>query len=611
MQRKKWIAVALSGMLIFTVFPSPAYPNEHTGSGKYSAKDEVIYGNLSLNGTVENMYVVNTFHISEPGKIVDYGNYANIRNLTNLDEMKQSGRKIEFSAEEGEFYYQGELENKTLPWDISITYLLNGKEAKPEELAGKDGQLEIQIETAANEDVDEVFFENYLLQISLTFDPEKFNHLVAPEGTKANAGKNQQITFSVLPGQEEEFIVRADVTNLEMEPISINAVPANMSIDKPDLDEATGELETLADAIEAVSSGVSELTKGIDELSTGAAELGEGSTEYHNGMNELNHSSSQLVNGSASIQNALSQISESLQGEMDTPDLSELEQLPEGLRQLAAGIRESTGSMASLPKSFSQLFSGLDEAMAAIPDEEISLPNAEELTEEQLLALKELGIDLESIQQLSESYQAAQQFKASYQEMKEEIQAEIEKIEQPSAPVEELAASIESTADEIEKGLENAGDMDALEGLTQLQEGLETLSAEYGSFHEGLVKYTEGVSSLSSSYGELNSGIQALSEGAAALAEGAEQLEEGTSELERETNNLPNQVDEEVEKMLEEFDFSDFEPTSFVSEENDKIEIVQFVLQTEAIQIEEPETDDEQEDEEEKGFWQKLMDLFK
>src|SRR5699024_10350256 len=137
--------------------------------------------------------------------------------------------------------------------DLSITYLLDGDEIDPDELAGADGDLEIQIETTANEDVDETFFEHYLLQISLTFDPEKFSNIIAPEGTKASSGQDQQVSFSALPGQEEVFIVSAKVTDMEMEPISINAVPANMSVDTPDLSDVTGEMETLADAIQEVS----------------------------------------------------------------------------------------------------------------------------------------------------------------------------------------------------------------------------------------------------------------------------------------------------------------------------------------------------------------------
>lgn len=614
MRTRKWMAVLASGMLIFSAFPSTVFPNENKNEdqneteqiGKYASKDEVIYGNLDPNGNTEEMFVVNTFHVTKPGKVVDHGDYTNVRNLTNLTDLKQADNSVHFQAEEGEFYYQGELKNQPLPWNISITYLLDGKKVNPDELAGKDGSLEIQIKTTANEDVNQVFFENYLLQISLTFDPEIFDNVLAPEGTKANSGKNQQISFSALPGQEEEFIVTANVSDLEMEPISISAVPANLSVEKPNLSDMTGEMETLTDAIQAVNSGVSELNRGISDLSSGASELSNGSSEYRSGISELNQSSGELVNGSGAIRDALNQISESVQGDIETPDLSQLEQLPEGLRELAKGLRESSDGIATLKENYGDVLSNLDEAITSLPDEDIDISELENLTEEQVQALKELNINVETIQQLTETYTSAKKVKEAYLTVKENVNSITEKLEQASIPTEEMASHLETMATEIEKGLENVSQMEA---LTQLQEGLSTLSSEYGTFHDGLVSYTEGVSSLSSSYEKLDTGIKELSEGTSSLNKGANELENGTQELEEETSNLPGQVESEVDEMLEEFDFSDFEPTSFVSEENEKIEVVQFVLQTEAIEVKEPETE-EQEEEEEKGFWDKLMDLF-
>jgi len=607
MQHKKWIAAVMSAILMFSALPSAAFSKDDTGTGSYTAKDEVIYGNLDLNGSIEEMYVVNTFHVSEPGELIDFGNYTEVRNLTNLTDMEHSGDKITFEAEEGEFYYQGEMENTVLPWNLSITYLLDGEEMNPEELAGADGELEIQIETTANENIDETFFEHYLLQISLTFDPEVFTDILAPEGTKASSGQDQQVSFSVLPGQEEVFIVSADVTEMEMDPIQINAVPANMSVDTPDLSNVTGEMETLTDAIQEVSQGVSELTEGVKELDNGTGELREGSSAFYEGVNELSHSSGELIDGSASIRDALDQISDSVQGEIDTPDFTELEQLPEGLRDFANGLRESTGSLSAMTEGFSSMLTELDQALEAIPDEEITLPSLDDLSEEQAGLLQESGIDTDTISHLIESHQAAQQFKSSYAVLKEEMYTELEKMDDPAAPIEELAGTLETVATEIENGLSQA---DQLEGLTQLQEGLSTLSSEYSTFHDGLAAYTEGVDTLSSSYNELNNGLHSLSDGTAELRNGVVQLEEGTNELASETSDLPNQMEEEVEERLEEFDFSDFEPISFVSKENEDVDIVQFVLQTEPIEIEQVEETDERE-EEEKGFWDKFLDLFR
>src|SRR5690625_3361155 len=115
-------------MVSLLVFASPSFNvlAEEQGEGEgasqdnYSAKDEVIYGNLDATGKVDHIYVVNTFHIDQPGKIIDYGDYTEVRNLTDLSELNlNDDGHVQFEAEDGEFYYQGELKNKRLPWDIS------------------------------------------------------------------------------------------------------------------------------------------------------------------------------------------------------------------------------------------------------------------------------------------------------------------------------------------------------------------------------------------------------------------------------------------------------------------------------------------------------------
>ncbi|HLR51982.1 MAG TPA: YhgE/Pip domain-containing protein [Candidatus Avamphibacillus sp.] len=608
MRMKKWLIIIVSGLLVFAAFPITAFSDENSdkespdidkGPGNYSAKDEVIYGNMDANGNINNMYVVNSFHITEPGEIIDYGDYTTVRNLTDLSDIKQTGNEVHFQAEEEEFYFQGELKNQALPWDIEITYLLDGIEVNADELAGKSGDLEIQITTSANETVDPLFFENYLLQISMTLDPEIFSNIHAPKGTEANAGKNKQITFSVMPDQEEDLIISAHVTDFEMDPIDISAIPANIAIESPELGDVTGNMQSLSDAISEVNSGVIELNKGISELNSGTEELSNGSSEYLNGIRELSKSSQELVTGSGEIENALTQVSEAMQGDSDAPDLSEMKALPGGLRELAGGLQESATGLTTLKENYDAVYGTLDEAIAGIPNYNIS--------EEQIGALYASGADSEVIDKLVETYAAAQTVKQTYLAVQEGFDAVSTTLEQVASPIEEMANHLNMMANEMEKAMEN---MDELNALADLQEGLSSLSSEYQSFHSGLVSYTEGVDTLASSFQELDSGIQELSEGTTSLEDGTSELQSGTEELHEETSDLPGQMESEVEEMLEEYANDDFEPASFVSDKNENVDVVQFVLQTEAIEIEEPE-ETEVEEEEEKGFWDRFLDLFR
>ncbi|SFA94052.1 X-X-X-Leu-X-X-Gly heptad repeat-containing protein [Lentibacillus halodurans] len=605
MRPKKTMFIMMSAVLLLGSSPLTALAQDNgddeTESGEYAAKDEAVYGNLDASGGLQDMYVVNTFHITEPGEIVDYGDYTNVRNLSNLNDIEQTDEnKVRFQAEEDEFYYQGDMANQSLPWDININYTLDGNEASPDELAGKSGALEIQIDTSANDDADSVFFENYMLQISLTLDPETFDDIQAPDGTKASSGKDTQVTFTVMPEKEETFIVSANVTDLEMDPIDISATPASMSIEDPNLGGMKGDMQSLSDAIRDINQGVGDLSSGISDLNQGAGELGNGSSEYLSGINELDQSSGELVNGSADIRDALQNMNESMQGSSGGPDLSELEALPDGLREMAGGLRESSDGLDTLKENYSGAYSQLDKVMSDIPEHDIS--------DEQIEALHESGANTEVVDQLVETYKTARTAKGTYQEVQEAFGSVTGTLDQVSSGLKEMAKNAETIASDVENGL--AG-MDQMDALKELQEGLSSLASEYKTFHSGLTDYTDGVSELAGSYQDIDTGIQDLADGTSSLDSGASELKDGTEELQEETSDLPDQMQSEVDDMMDEYDASDFEPKSFVSDQNENVDVVQFVLQTDPIEVEEPETTEEPDEEEEKGFWDRLVDLFR
>ena len=610
MRLKPIASIVMGTMLVFSSLPLSALAQEKeegdSQNGKYDTKDEAVYGNLTANGALKDMYVVNTFHIDKPGMITDHGDYMDVRNLTNLSEMDQDGQEIQFISEkdDDEFYYQGYLEDHPLPWDIDITYLLDGKKINPDELAGKSGSLEIQIETSANEEVDDTFFEYYMLQISLTLDPELFSDIQAPDATKAKEGKDTNVTFTVMPEQEEEFIISTEVTDMEMDPIEISATPASMPIDDPDLGDMKGDMQELTDAIEEINGGVGDLNNGIAELSDGASDLNEGSNGFLNGINELDQSSGELVEGSSEINEVLQQVSDAVQEAPDESiDISDFEQIPDGIRELADGMYETADGLDELREHYDEGYDNLKDAIDDIPDEEISEEELQQL-QEQL----ESEADQEVVAQLIETYQAALKAKGTYDAVKEAFDEVTGTLDEVSSTIREIAENADSTATEIENGLD---DMEDLEELGDLQSGLSEMSSEYDSFHQGLVDYTDGVGGLASNYQEIDEGIGDLSEGSSSLEDGAGELKDGTEELEKETSDLPGEMQSEVDEMMEDFDMSDFEPVSFVSDKNKDVDIVQFALQTDSIEIEDADDDESDNEEEDKNLWDRFLDLFR
>ena len=86
-------------------------------------------------------------------------------------------------------------------------------------------------------------------------------------------------------------------------------------------------------------------------------------------------------------------------------------------------------------------------------------------------------------------------------------------------------------------------------------------------------------------------------------------MAEGTGEFSKETSGLQDEVDEQIDSMLEKFTGSDSEVVSFVSEKNTNVNAVQFVIQSQAIEVSEVEENYSQ-PVEELNFWGKLLKLF-
>src|SRR5690625_3751763 len=133
------------------------------------------------------------------------------------------------------------------------------------------------------------------------------------------------------------------------------------------------------------------------------------------------------------------------------------------------------------------------------------------------------------VKELERSYEQAQIIK----EMNQGIVGNFARL------TKNMAKELIEIAKVMEESMEN---MDELEKLTELQEGLSLLSSEFQAFHNGIVRYTGGVNSLATSYEEVDAGIKELTDGSLALENGANELQKGSNKLHESTNDLPSEI---------------------------------------------------------------------
>ena len=91
---RKALALVLSAILIAST-ASTAFAQDPV------EKDEVVYINLSHDGSVESIYVVNAYDLTEEQPVTDFGNYREVKNLTTTEELSVQDGAISFTAPKG------------------------------------------------------------------------------------------------------------------------------------------------------------------------------------------------------------------------------------------------------------------------------------------------------------------------------------------------------------------------------------------------------------------------------------------------------------------------------------------------------------------------------
>ena len=281
------LSVLMSGSLAVPAFAGTV-PSE---------KEEVIYVMTDTSGAVTDIEAVNIF---AGGDITDYGDYSDVKVLNTTDDISLSGDEVTISSDADKIYYQGTMKSKSIPWNISIRYFLDGEEYDPEDIAGKSGALEIHFSVNKNENFTGSFYENYALQASFTMDSELCKNIVSTDATVANVGSDKQLTYTILPDKGINTVITADVTDFEMDAVSINGVRLNMNFEIDD-SEITDKVDEIISAIGSIDEGATELREGTGSLYSATGTL-------KNKVDELNSGTGALADGAGSLYSGLSSI---------------------------------------------------------------------------------------------------------------------------------------------------------------------------------------------------------------------------------------------------------------------------------------------------------------
>ena len=370
-------------------------------------KEENIYVNLDDNGSIDGVYVVNAYDLKKDQKIIDYGNYSNLTNLSSESKLNDQNGKITVNGEKGKFYYQGNLDSAKIPWNVDILYELDGKEIEAKDLAGKSGKLKITMKIRQNKGADKEFFENYLLQVSMALNTKQCKNIKANGATTANSGDNKQLMYNIMAGQEKDITITTDVEDFEMDPISISGVPMSFDIDTDQMDTSklTEKTKDLKDGVKSLNDGAKQLKSGSSKLQSGMITYGKGVDALYQGADTLFAGVNQLNPGIKAYTTGVDQTaSGTKQLKKQTKNLPNLmTQMTSAITQLNAG-----SSQLADKNAWNQIESGFVQMEAALKQMKTGLKQIDEQGIAPMIAsLEDGGALKEGVESLDQGIVAA------------------------------------------------------------------------------------------------------------------------------------------------------------------------------------------------------------
>ena len=186
-------------------------PSYDTAAGSVT-KTETVYVNLKANGDVSKVSVSDWLHTDKNEVYVD--DMSDLENITNVKSKVTpvtNGEKLRWNMPDTDLYYSGTTDRE-LPISVQLKYYLDGKEIKPEDLAGKSGEVKIDIKMINNASKDgfvngkkHKVYLPMLVVGGMVLPEGTFSGVTVKNGQSIGDGSKEIVVFTGMPGFSESL----------------------------------------------------------------------------------------------------------------------------------------------------------------------------------------------------------------------------------------------------------------------------------------------------------------------------------------------------------------------------------------------------------------------
>ena len=537
-------------------------------------KSEMVYAKADAAGNVYDVSVETILKNRDPAgnkQIEDYSVLKEIKNTEGDEEFSQEGNKLLWDNHGEDISYKGKTDQQ-LPVAVSITYFLDGKEIKPDQLAGESGALRMRIDykNTTSEQIqtggETVTVPVPFAACTILFLPEDhFTNMKVENGRVISMEGNQVVIGAALPGLSEcleleewepteeieipEYVeITADVTDFKLDftatVISSGIFSKLEEEDLKELEEIPGDVEELRDATSKLADGGKELNDGAAEFGSyltqyisGGGQIGEGISQLTQGLETLSGQSSALTDGAGAVSSGLGELEEALAGidfsgaDMDmapvtaaanalAADAQTLQTQLQAVQSLTSQLQDFAGQAAAYKSGVDSSVQSAKETLAGLTGTDLSgLEQAAALqagdqagaaaADAVRQALEGSGLSEDIIENAAEGARNAAAAGIDLTGITADAQGQI------TAQAEQASASLDAIPSlEIPQIQAETGDISAT--ITDMQKQLEILSGAAKSM-SGLGTQMEQLQTV---IGNLKEAVSGLAKGSSALSEG-------------------------------------------------------------------------------------------
>lgn len=520
-------------------------------AGEWKDKTETVYVDANADGSVKKITVKDWLRRNGDGEIIDFSNLKDIKNTEGDEEYTQNADGTITWENKGEdISYEG-TSNQQLPVTTKVTYYLDGKEIKPEDLAGKSGKVKIRFDYTNNEsrtvniDGKDVGVKVPFLAASMLMLPgDKFKN-VKVSGGKVMADQDQSIVIgTAFPGLADSLELKdyeatkdidlkdyveitADVENFELNFTATAISTCGLS------DMKDGDLDDVNDMIDGVkemTDASDELVDAMGQLSTGAGTLQDYLSQYTSGVSQVDAGAQALAEGLSELDEQVTTLMGSLSaaGSDDT-----IAQAVTQIQKDLGILQQELGSVTTLAEYVNTIRENVTTAKSEL--DKINVTDLETEASNQAKEKAKNAVNTAiSETEASTKKDVMDRLKEteSYKSLTSEQQEELEKAVNTASGT---SSSAEKECDSMNISLTNAsGAKTAIDQAVNALAEVKAMQVDTTTAQKALADLVTQFTALSNSFsdmldmaeigGKLQSAISQLAQGAATLSTGTSQL---------------------------------------------------------------------------------------